>query len=372
MKYILQICAIGLVNLLLHVHCDSETSAPGEKQDGEMQMRDDCMRSPCDYPKFCLTEKNGTHRCIANCYYPRYKASYKNKRRICQDVDECEYVRCGKNRECINLLGGYKCKQVNCSKGFELKNDRCHDIDECATKDVCGKGRCRNYWGSFYCYCNHGYKPCQKTKKCIDVNECESNFRRCAYECMNTEGSYKCQCPKGYKSQGPYCYDVNECSSGEHTCTGLEDCVNTKGSFKCVTYKCPKYMNRVGSNVCKKQYCHKDDKQCQAVKTSSVKWTRYAFQQKQPARTFTFRYSLSGYGYQYRYKFYFAKGNEESLFRIRQTLRGRMQIINIKDLIGPKDIQLVFHADVVDNKNELVDRFIYMIYFNMAEHAMAF
>ena len=41
------------------------------------------------------------------------------------------------------------------------------DIDECAAGDVCGKGRCQNYWGSFYCFCDRGYKPCQKTRKCI-------------------------------------------------------------------------------------------------------------------------------------------------------------------------------------------------------------
>lgn len=44
------------------------------------------------------------------------------------DVDECAFglSKCNLNRQdCVNLFGGYKCKNARCDKGLKLVNDRC-------------------------------------------------------------------------------------------------------------------------------------------------------------------------------------------------------------------------------------------------------
>ena len=33
---------------------------------------------------------------------------------------------CGKNKKCVNTVGGYKCKIVKCEEGFVLKNGNCN------------------------------------------------------------------------------------------------------------------------------------------------------------------------------------------------------------------------------------------------------
>lgn len=77
----------------------------------------------------------------------------------------------------------------------------CIDVDEC--KDIPGlcHQRCNNYWGSYRCSCESGYRLNENNRTCDDVNECDvhKTYNLCMGICENTQGSYKCTCPSGYK-----------------------------------------------------------------------------------------------------------------------------------------------------------------------------
>lgn len=55
--------------------------------------------------------------------------------------------------KCINLHGSYKC---SCRHGYEWRNGKCEDIDECEEDRPC-LGGCRNTDGGYECLCPHGY-----------------------------------------------------------------------------------------------------------------------------------------------------------------------------------------------------------------------
>lgn len=95
---------------------------------------------------------------------------------------------CKSDEACINLPGSYKC--TKCDSGFELKNGKCVDIDECigtggTTLSPCPTGNtCVNLPGTFYCAartttttattltptaCPSGYElVMQKSQSCIE------------------------------------------------------------------------------------------------------------------------------------------------------------------------------------------------------------
>lgn len=61
--------------------------------------------------------------------------------------------------------------------------------------------RCINYWGSYKCGCDAGFKLSANNRTCDDVDECEvhKTYKLCVGFCENVPGSYRCACPEGYK-----------------------------------------------------------------------------------------------------------------------------------------------------------------------------
>lgn len=157
------------------------------------------------------------------------------------------------------------------------------DVDECKTRNICGKNsKCYNNQGSYRCECKQGYEKIDKSSsnsKCRDINECIFGPNPCGKNanCINTDGSYKCVCVDGFigdarigckspcddVSCGPHatcqvngneaacicdhgytfdpnnvtsgCQDVNECAN--HGPSGLcgqgAICTNVPGSYHC-------------------------------------------------------------------------------------------------------------------------------------------
>lgn len=77
----------------------------------------------------------------------------------------------------------------------------CIDIDECAEITGLCSQRCINYWGSYRCACESGYRLNTNNRTCEDIDECEvhKSYNLCTGVCENTPGSYQCTCPPGYK-----------------------------------------------------------------------------------------------------------------------------------------------------------------------------
>ncbi|XP_053178575.1 hemicentin-1 [Scomber japonicus] len=174
----------------------------------------------------------GSYRCVMRCGRGFRRTVDGHS---CTDVNECQESNpC--NQHCLNTIGSYRCA---CEPGFQLRNRRCIDINECRQRVCRSDQQCKNTRGGYTCIdlCPNGMtKGANGT--CVDIDECRDGTHQCRYNqiCENTRGSYHCTCPRGYRSQGVGrpCVDINECERVPQPCA--HQCVNSPGSFKCT---CP-------------------------------------------------------------------------------------------------------------------------------------
>lgn len=98
--------------------------------------------------------------------------AYTGNGTTCVLNPSCEALNCGVNSQCTPRPGSTNMYQCVCLAGFELKNGKCEDIDECAlTPGTCGAGAtCQNTAGSRTCSCNTGYKASGSTPPCTLVD----------------------------------------------------------------------------------------------------------------------------------------------------------------------------------------------------------
>ncbi|KAM6456551.1 hemicentin-1 isoform 2-T2 [Liasis olivaceus] len=109
--------------------------------------------------------------------------------------------------------------------------------------------------------CPEGYEA--RNNKCIDIDECE-NRGVCQHECRNTLGSYQCFCPMGYRimPNGKTCQDIDECLELNIHCGPNRMCFNMKGSYQCIETPCPpNYQRDPLSGLCLKN-CPPNDLEC--------------------------------------------------------------------------------------------------------------
>ncbi|KAL1022832.1 hypothetical protein UPYG_G00032950 [Umbra pygmaea] len=180
----------------------------------------------------------------------------------CQDINECQEVNpC--NQHCLNTIGSYRCA---CEPGYQLRNRRCVDINECRQRVCRSDQQCKNVRGSYSCIdlCPTGFtKGANGT--CVDLDECRDGTHQCRYNqiCENSRGSYHCTCPRGYRSQGVGlpCVDLNECERLPQPCA--HRCINTIGSFKCL---CPPGRYLLG-----------DGKSCAGLEKLSPSYESFSF-----------------------------------------------------------------------------------------------
>uniref|UniRef100_A0A8C7MZR3 Hemicentin-1 n=1 Tax=Oncorhynchus kisutch TaxID=8019 RepID=A0A8C7MZR3_ONCKI len=181
----------------------------------------------------------GSYRCVMRCGRGFRRTADGHS---CQDVNECQESNpC--NQHCLNTIGSYRCA---CEPGYQLRNRRCIDINECRQRVCRSDQQCKNMRGSYTCI---DLCPAGMTKgangTCVDIDECRDGTHQCRYNqiCENSRGSYHCTCPRGYRSQGVGrpCVDSNECEHAPQPCA--HQCLNTPGSFKCV---CPPGRHLLG------------------------------------------------------------------------------------------------------------------------------
>uniref|UniRef100_A0A8D2KTM3 Hemicentin 1 n=1 Tax=Varanus komodoensis TaxID=61221 RepID=A0A8D2KTM3_VARKO len=109
--------------------------------------------------------------------------------------------------------------------------------------------------------CPEGFEA--RNNKCIDIDECE-NRDACQHECRNTLGSYQCFCPTGYRvtPNGKTCQDIDECLDQDIHCGPNRMCFNTRGSYQCIDTPCPPdYLRDPLSGFCLKN-CPPNDLEC--------------------------------------------------------------------------------------------------------------
>ncbi|XP_023810079.1 hemicentin-1 isoform X2 [Oryzias latipes] len=242
----------------------------------------------------------GSYRCLMRCGRGFRRTTDGLN---CMDVNECQESNpC--NQRCFNTIGGYRC---SCEPGFQLRNRRCIDINECRQRvcrsdqlckntrgsytciDLCPSGMtkgangtcadvdecregthqcsynqiCENTRGSYHCSCPRGYRSQGMGRPCIDINECEMRDT-CQHECMNTPGSHRCLCPAGYRlmMNGKTCQDVDECLEQNIQCGMNRMCFNMRGSYECIDTPCPpNYQRDPATGFCLKN-CPPNDLEC--------------------------------------------------------------------------------------------------------------
>ncbi|XP_070817740.1 hemicentin-1 [Chaetodon trifascialis] len=182
--------------------------------------------------------------------------------RTCQDIDECSLGGnvCHDAQDCENTIGSYRCV-MRCGRGFRRTADglSCTDINECQESNPCNQ-HCLNTIGSYRCACEPGFQL--RNRRCIDINECRQRVCRSDQQCKNTRGGYTCidLCPNGMtKGANGTCVDIDECRDGTHQCRYNQICENTRGSYHCT---CPRgYRSQgvgrpcVDINECERQPC---------------------------------------------------------------------------------------------------------------------
>ncbi|KAM4896067.1 hemicentin-1 [Sylvia borin] len=109
-----------------------------------------------------------------------------------------------------------------CPEGYEARNARCVDIDECESRDMC-QHECRNSLGSFQCVCPAGYRLMPNGKTCQDIDECLEENINCGSNqmCFNMRGSYQCidtPCPPNYQREPHSGFCLKSCPANDLEC----------------------------------------------------------------------------------------------------------------------------------------------------------
>ncbi|XP_066533975.1 hemicentin-1 [Hoplias malabaricus] len=216
----------------------------------------ECQESkPCH--QHCLNTI-GSFRCAC-------EPGYQLRNRRCIDINECRQRVCRSDQQCKNTRGGYTCIDL-CPTGMTKGvNGSCVDIDECRDgTHLCRYNQiCENTRGSYHCTCPRGYRSQGVGQPCLDINECEQRDM-CQHECMNTPGSHKCLCPSGYRlmTNGKACQDIDECLEQHIQCGVNRMCFNMRGSYQCIDTPCPpNYQRDPNTGFCLKN-CPPNDLEC--------------------------------------------------------------------------------------------------------------
>ncbi|NXY61032.1 HMCN1 protein, partial [Callaeas wilsoni] len=109
--------------------------------------------------------------------------------------------------------------------------------------------------------CPEGYEA--RNARCVDIDECE-NRDTCQHECRNSLGSFQCACPVGYRlmPNGKTCQDIDECLEENINCGSNQMCFNMRGSYQCIDTPCPpSYQREPHSGFCLKS-CPANDLEC--------------------------------------------------------------------------------------------------------------
>ncbi|XP_066048296.1 hemicentin-1 [Chamaea fasciata] len=109
--------------------------------------------------------------------------------------------------------------------------------------------------------CPEGYEA--RNARCVDIDECESRDT-CQHECRNSLGSFQCVCPAGYRlmANGKTCQDIDECLEENINCGSNQMCFNMRGSYQCIDTPCPpNYQREPHSGFCLKS-CPANDLEC--------------------------------------------------------------------------------------------------------------
>jgi len=260
---------------------DFARSASGPRGCEDINECNNSAANNCD-DKVCINTP-GSYYCAAN-FFPGENEGAQ----FCQDGNN----NCDVTEDCIsdeNNKNGYRCE---CKSGFDRKNGKCKDIDECEkeTHNCLPLQVCWNQFGGFNCLgdadplntcasvdCGAGFwcvaYANRQGYKCVDKNECTDGTHTCpdGQTCINFAGSFACkpsdgpagpadpcdthQCAPGTRCQAfdtkPKCVGINECVEEVHPCPWGEICINEANGHSCIPdlkHVCSSKKSRCGAH----------------------------------------------------------------------------------------------------------------------------
>jgi len=209
---------------------------------------DECLKaSSCDVNGLC-TNTQGSFMCKCNKGYSGDGQRGNCKKDICKfNTYGDPSINCRAlppNSEC-----NMNCVSFICQSGYQVKNNRCEDIDECLKPKCHKNGICTNYAGTFSCHCKHGFTGdgLKSGKGCKEI-PCDNKGIKAYGSQLDCKAlpfgaklnGNKIQCLEGFKfsKDKSHCVDIDECSNknlqGKHIkaeCTHL--CTNSPGGYEC-------------------------------------------------------------------------------------------------------------------------------------------
>ena len=193
-----------------------------------------CPEELCPINEKCISPRSNQCDC--------QNGFERNESGVCLDIDECSFLGCDENADCINQPGSFSC---TCRDGFYGSGQFC-------TRGQCNDGTCPSDQQcvsprKIDCECRKGYlavdsNNCINIDECQSVNDCHSHAR-----CKDTIGSYECECKSDLQGDGKNCScpigyhlneitilcdETNECDQENH-CDENAVCYNTVGSYEC-------------------------------------------------------------------------------------------------------------------------------------------
>ncbi|XP_064633070.1 cysteine-rich with EGF-like domain protein 2 isoform X2 [Lineus longissimus] len=184
---------------------------------------------PCNAHGDCdgISTRGGTGRCLCHAEYAGDQCTECREGYYEKEKNDT-YLECADcHVSCKNCTAGGPRDCITCREGYNQTEEGCIDFDECSVQPTPCKDNeyCSNTVGSFLCMaCNaacdrclgDGDDKCVKCKdgyemkegRCEDIDECEEDATLCQADqqyCVNKPGSYNCACKKGYELVGSQC-----------------------------------------------------------------------------------------------------------------------------------------------------------------------
>jgi hypothetical protein len=231
-------CAQGesCVNGWCMAGCFNDGScATGELCVGQLCVPGCRSDSDCSLDQRC----DSTRKCVCR---SGFKASHDGK---CADIDECHAVgksQCGKNAECHNLPGSFKCvcvdgRQVDPTTNCESLGQCPNGDSDCPDDAICINDT--NY--STFCV-----NPCNDSFKKNVTSELKTVEKRCGpnADCQVIRHRLKCSCPTISLNGAHFTGDAYDLTTGCHTvdCVKDEHCASDR---QCINFVCEEACDSV-------------------------------------------------------------------------------------------------------------------------------
>jgi len=175
---------------------------PGYRDDGKgCENFNQCENKNLCHEHASCIDYIGRYECLCD-------KGYAGDGKSCTEIDECKVgTPCKNGAACQNDPSRPGEVVCTCTKGWTGKHCEVN-INECAEKTfTCVENSiCKDTPGSYDCECNAGYE--KKDGKCTEIDECATKPCKHGSDCVDEFRGFKCTCVRGWR--GETCEEVDD------------------------------------------------------------------------------------------------------------------------------------------------------------------